>query len=456
MKAAKHLSPFAAFIERNVCLAVELSSKSPRFVTPFYNSLWLLALIIYVLSGTTITPFHGDEATLIFMSRDYAYQVLQGDLSKIYYSATPTSPTEQELRLLNGTVSKFLYGLAWHMRGFTLEDINEQWDWGVDWQYNQQYGHAPSDALLQTARLLSALQTAAGVLVMFAIGWLVYGQPAAYLSSLYYALSPVILLNGRRAMMDGSLLLFSLLAVWAALWYLRRCDMRRAVVLGVVSGLALASKHTALFTIVGVFGACILYPLVARVALWRCWRGVILAGSLALVVFYVLNPAWWGTNLFTVGQEVLRLRQNTLDTQIRFLGGYANSGEKAAGFVRQTLPGLPQYYEVSNWADFIADQIAEYETSLWRGVSVGGGLLGSMIFAGTILLGGTALLRERSITLVDRLVIGLWALSVILGTLLLTPLEWQRYYLPALPAIGLLAALGIAWCIRYGRTTYAK
>jgi hypothetical protein len=39
--------------------------------------------------------------------------------------------------------------------------------------------------------------------------------------------------------------------------------------------------------------------------------------------------------------------------------------------------------------------------------------------------------------------VGAWTVSVVAATLLLTPLEWQRYYLPVYPAVGLLTALGV-------------
>ena len=50
--------------------------------------------MLYVIAGATITPFHGDEATQIYMSRDYAYQFLQGDLARIYYD--PEAPLTNE------------------------------------------------------------------------------------------------------------------------------------------------------------------------------------------------------------------------------------------------------------------------------------------------------------------------------------------------------------------------
>src|SRR5690606_15042710 len=122
---------------------------------------------------------------------------------------------------------------------------------------NQRTGHFPADDLLRAARWPSALLTAAGVVVMFALGREAGGRPAAYLASAYYALSPALLLNGRRAMMEGSLLFFSLLVVLAGVWFLRTYSWRTALLMGVAGGLALASKHTALFAVTVVFGGCL-------------------------------------------------------------------------------------------------------------------------------------------------------------------------------------------------------
>ena len=100
--------------------------------SPLIIAGWLILLVLYVLAGTADAPFHGDESTQIFMSRDYAYQFIEHDYDKLAYNPTPVSATEQELRLLNGTVNKYLIGLAWHLTGMNISNINEQWDWGAD------------------------------------------------------------------------------------------------------------------------------------------------------------------------------------------------------------------------------------------------------------------------------------------------------------------------------------
>jgi hypothetical protein len=67
-----------------------------------------------------------------------------------------------------------------------------------------------------------------------------------------------------------------------------------------------------------------------------------------------------------------------------------------------------------------------------------------------------ALLRDAKIDRAVRWVISIWALVTVGGVLLLTPLEWQRYYVPVYPVVGLLAATGLVWLARVGRQITGK
>lgn len=420
------------------------------------QTLYLLVLVVYILAGTVDTPFHGDEATQIFMSRDYAYQFMERDLTRLAYSDPPDSDQEQHLRLLNGTVNKYLIGFAWHISGFTPEALNEQWDWGADWDYNQQNAHAPSDDLLSVSRWPSSILLAGGVVVMFALGHALGGRTTAYLASLYYALCPPLLVNGHRAMMEGSLTFFSLLTVLVGVWFVRKRSWMSAAALGAAGGLVLASKHNAVFAVVGVFAGCLILNHAPekhrgnkdtenterdfRTLFVSTWFKVFASAALTLAVFYVLNPAWWGDPVARAGQ-VLGLRQELLTIQTDVFGGYDSPADALGGFVRQVFIALPQYYEVAGWETAISDQIARYEASPFRGVSVGGSLIGAVLLGAMLIVGIWTLVRHLGDP--SKRVIGLWALAVLLSTLLLTPIEWQRYYVPAYPAVGLLAAFGI-------------
>lgn len=434
--------------------------------------LFLLVLAGYIVAGMALVPFHGDEPTQIYMSHDYAYQFIQRDLSLVQYSDPPISAQEQDLRLLNGTINKYLIGLAWHLGGFTVDDLNEQWDWSGDWNYNHSTGHAPSEALLTVSRIPATLLFTAGMFVAFALGWQLGGRPVAYLAALFYALNPVLLLNGRRALMEGSLTAFSLLTVLAGVWWLkgfspptqagrgyRQLKMWLAAFgFGIAAGLALASKHPALFTVAAVFGACGLWTLLQLLRRkeaqsvdtspmrTRYIVSLLVAGIISLVTFYILNPAWWGDPVSRAGQ-VLDRRQQLLNEQVTYFGGYNGAGDALAGFLRQMLFNQPQYFEAPGWENYIGDQIARYEASGLAGLLINGSVVAA-ILGGLVIAGFWALLRDRSIPVSTRWLIGVWSLALFLTTALLTPLEWQRYYLPAYPALIVLAALGVWWTMR--------
>ena len=420
------------------------------------DALWLMALAIYVLAGVASVPFHGDESSLIAMSRDYVYLVQQRQLEPVLYDPSPADPMEQELRLINGTVGKMAMGLAWDLAGLTADDLNRPWLWGADWDYNVSTGHLPGERLLRAARLSSAVLTALSVVAVAAAAGLLDGRPAAWTAALIYATAPAVLLNGRRAMMEGSHLAFSTWTALAALlivreqaqrpWSGRRLGWLYAA-LGVLSGLAVASKHPAALVVALAFAGMTLQPL-RRPSERQLWAGhvarVLGAGTLTLLVFLALNPAWWSDPLRMPGR-VLEMRRTLLDQQVAGFGGYQNWGERLEALATQAFGAKPQYYESPGWAEWIADEIARYDGSLLAGRPGGwgwGAALAALTAAGGWSLGR----RWRDDVALGALV---WALGVALTLLLATPLAWQRYYLPLQPPLAVLAGCGAAWSGRW-------
>lgn len=411
----------------------------------------MLALSAYMLAGMALTPFHGDESTQIFMSRDYAYLFLTGQADRLRYADPPVSAQEQELRLLNGVVNKYGIGLAWHLAGFTLADLNEQWDWGGDWDYNHATGHAPSAALLQDSRWPSALFLIVGMLAVYGLAGLTGGRAAAWVAAILYALHPALLLNGRRAMMEGSLIAFTALAALLAVCWLRGRGGRAwlwAGLFGLCAGLALASKHTALLAVVPLGAAALVWALATerkqggRALLVRAAQ-MGLAAVLAASLFYALNPAWWGAPVERVA-DVLRLRSDLLAGQTAAFGGYTGPLEALIGLLRQSFAPAPQSFEVARWDVWLAPQIDAYESSLLAGVTAPGlWALGSLALGGA---GLWALWRGRGLP-AARWITAVWFVSALLAALLLTPIEWQRYYLPVYPPLIVVMGVGAGWVV---------
>src|SRR5260370_959478 len=98
----------------------------------------------------------------------------------------------------------------WLPRGAGSRTSRGRSGWAMPFDWNQRQGNVPGMDALQVARWPSALLTALGVIPVFLLGWQLRLRSLAYPAALMYALHPVILLNGRRAMMEGSLMLTSL------------------------------------------------------------------------------------------------------------------------------------------------------------------------------------------------------------------------------------------------------
>lgn len=396
--------------------------------------LYLLALMAYILAGVPSVPFHGDESTLIYTTHDYFDQFVARNMGEITSTAADVDPMDVNLRLLDGRVQKYLGGFAYHLTGGTADGLNKPWEWGADLTYNTANGNVPAPDVLLPNRIAIAFLLALCVPAAFGLGMSIGGWPAALIFPLFITLSPNILLNGRRAMMEAPLLLFSLLTVLSALRWTTQKHASWLILLTLSTGFALSSKHSGVLAIAPVFGALGLITLWRRD--WRGLGGLMVSGIGVIGVFYLMNPAWW-PNPITAAQTVLRLRSELLTGQVGFLGGYTNLSEQLGGFWRQTFVGVPQFYEVDQWAAYIPDQIAAYQATPWAGVIWGE--VGGVILAGLSVVGAIALIRQRDAA---AWVFGVYAIGAILAALLLTPLEWARYYLIGLPAVFGLAATG--------------
>jgi hypothetical protein len=137
-----------------------------------------------------------------------------------------------------------------------------------------------------------------------------------------------------------------------------------------------------------------------------------------------------------------------LSDQVAYFGGYASPLDRVAALVRQPL-GDPQYFEdPRGWPQWIGGQIAAYEASGLAGIQWG------LLAYASIPLGALALLlRPRSPGL--TLLAGASALTA-LATFFLTPLAWQRYYLPLATPYAVLCSLGAVSAWRYVWGKYAR
>ena len=211
--------------------------------------LWLTLLIAFALAGIALAPFHGDESLQIISSMDYVTAFIERNPLQLSVTERESSSHAVNRRLLQGSINPWAIGFVWHLAGHSFADLPPEpgWRWDRDYDENIALNMRPTQDQLLLSRLPSALLFAASIPLLYGIAWLFGGRLTAFLASGLYALHPALLLNGRRAMMEGPLLFFGLLTILCALILIRlgpNARMRWWLGLALAGGLALASKHS--------------------------------------------------------------------------------------------------------------------------------------------------------------------------------------------------------------------
>ncbi len=422
----------------------------------FFDGLYIGVLFLYLVAGMRTAPFHGDESTIIYMSHDWYTLVQSRDITSLLYRDSPLDPkseSDQSLRLLNGVISKYSIGFMAMLGGIADKDLNEPWDWSLDWWANGYFRHFPTEPLLLLARMSSTLMLGISIAAVFATARLLAGRAAGWVASFLYTMMPAVLLNGRRAMFEGADLMGITLVILAGVLVAsrmklsdRRTDVKYWLLLGAASGLALASKHTTALVIAPVFGTLFLLNWRRFGQTIRCAAGVAVVAGL---VFLALNPAWWADPLRMPGR-VLSMRSSLLSSQTSGYGSYTGITDRLTALVEYPI-GQPQYAEDAkyDWTQWIGSDIKAYETSglagLWGPVSNIGFIL--LMLAGAALIvwalgpGRTQLSFNRPSLVVFLVVF----VSGVASVFAFTPLAWQRYYLPLTAPMAILGGLSAGW-----------
>jgi hypothetical protein len=249
-------------------------------------------------------------------------------------------------------------------------------------------GDEPGPAAYLAARALVAAFGVAACALIYAWGRKLLGPRPALLGALLLAVSPVAVETAHSLRPDVMLHAFAILALIAFLGL--GPGLRGDVAAGVALGLAGAVKFSAVFLVPAYLAARALAP-------GRALRGVLVAGGTALGVFLLFTP-------------------------------YALL--HPAAFVEGMRVQLGYHYDPSARAP------VSYAGMLLQYLRVAGEALG---LPGVLLaVAGAAVARARWRALLPSVLLLLVALLVLASS----DVRHERFLLPALPAIFLLAALG--------------
>jgi len=367
--------------------------RSPTFLIALVFALALGARLI--ARDVTITA---DEDNWMRRAGGFTYGLLNGQLGRTYQNGHPGVTTMWVATLTLGPERIVQYADRVHNQRL-VGRVAGFWD------------------ALVAARLGFAVTTAALVALIAALTWRLFGPGPGLLSGLIVGLDPFYLSISQLVHMDALLsgcMVASVLAVlvrWQA-----RGGRRWLILSGVLAGLALLSKVPALFLLlfvpmVGVVDAVCArrVPLPSRVL-----GGLGIDLAIWLLVFASTIVALWPAIWVLGPAEVLgRMAQFTRET-----GGQPHEAGTFFWGEPRTDPG-PLFYPVA-----LAFRLAPLT------------ILGVLL-----LVAFRSSLRPdlRSGALVLGVYVGGFLLMMTLGAK-----KFDRYLLPAVPALGVLAAVGLS------------
>ncbi len=416
-----------------------------------YILLLILGWIVYattLLATVANVPFHPDESTSLFLSQDFDTLFIRGDIQGVVWGGEPYSEASARVRyrLLDAPFTRYAIGFSRWAFGNGSAALPVDWDWALDWEGNVRAGALPAPELLRIARLPATLLAVFTPVIVFLIGRHIGGAPFGAIAAILYAANSFVLLHNRRAMSEGPLLFFILLAFLVALRF-----RSKLFLLGITVGLAASAKATGLILLTVALFAALARPAEnAKRSVGAYVRPlVLLTGGFGLAMF-IFNPALWRQPV-AAAQEMVRAR-NTLaseqTTQLRI----ATPGLvpesiflRVAALPYQSMFAPLAFWDVPNYAEQTALQEAAYLGRFWHPIfasPVLGSLFLVLAFAGMLMA-----VIHHSPQSARMKMLWLWTASTVLGLLILIPIAWQRYYLPLAPLLSLWVAFALVQII---------
>lgn len=379
-------------------------------------------------------PFHPDESTQIFMSKDV--ELIINNTSDLYFQADTQNSIEQNYRLLDAPLPKYFIGIFRII--FNLEAISFDWDWSKSWTVNQ--NAIPGYQLLLISRLSAAIFFPLSIILFAFILKEVFKSDnlLIFLSLMLFAFNSLLLLHTRRAMAESSMIFFLLLSLFT----LCKIPQKWFFMSAVPIGLAINAKQILIFLIPL---SIIFVILIFKKQLKNFVVQITLFILLLIGIFLILNPIAWNQPVPVVKQMLsqrLELSQNQVNAIESVSPDYITNSlsKRITAFIAQLFIIQPSAQEISNYQKYLQESIVDYFMNpLHNGLIRN--LLGGTVYFILFLLG-----FYKSISLhPDRfnLIFIIGFILFCLEILISLSIPFQRYYLPAIPFTIIFAMIGL-------------
>jgi hypothetical protein len=409
--------------------------------------LFAVALALPFLWRLDAEEFHGDESHWISSGQQALALLTAGRLGdrqwrdEFYFYSQPQ-------------VGKVLIGLALAGAGIAGPTPIYDYDWQLRPWENRAAGRVPAPEAILAGRTVGALSGWVACLALWALGAALGAPSAGAVGALLLASHPLWLANARRAGLDAPALALGLLAATVAVWALKEVrspksdvpspkprasearpatwDLRPGtfgllLLAGVTAGLAAGTKYVALLALPAA-----LIPFVAalRARTGRARAGLVgvalLALLLTVLVFWATDPA-----LYPDPIAGLRTSLDFLTTQAAAMRSRSPVFQSppliAAEVIDRTVwpLGFPKVVDLT-----LPDPLSP-------------GSYGTPVVALGALAGLVALASAPHGRRAPPLAVACWTAVVYLALVGSVPIWWERWHLPLVPPLCLLAGLGL-------------
>ena len=408
-------------------------------------AIFILAFSVFYFSGIPGVPFHPDESTNLFMSKDL--DLLIQSPSELLWKPLKNSDVRQTYRELDAPLSRYLIGIGRWIKG--LPALPVDWNWSETWKANDQAGALPRSDLLNTGRFAVAALFPCSLVLLYFSASKIGGRFLSWTTILLLSGNALVLLHTRRAMMESGLLFNIILFLFVLLQFKSKPWLS-----AIPAALAFSSKQTAgVLALIGVAAIILLYinkEILIKTALF--YLG--LYAGIFLIIVILLNPYLW-SNPLLAARDAVAARQYLLQRQISDIQSASpemslnNPLKRFGAIIVQLFLTKPAVADISNYlVETNSAELVYFSNpinSLFRDF-FGGSILLILSMLGFIL--GLRQMYRR--TGQSRAKIGLiWFAGLVqfIGLGLAVSLPFQRYCLPMVP----FSCLWIAYGLEQGR-----
>lgn len=400
----------------------------------------IFLLLTIFISRIEFVSFHPDESSWIATS--YYYEAfMNGEILSPVWN-------EQYFTLNQPPVTRYLIGLGRRIGGYQLFQLNSPWNFFANQETNINLGNMPNSDLLWWSRLPMAILSVLSLLILFFLVKKVAGRTAGYILLLLLVINSSLLEMLLRAMGEAPLLASVVLAAYAgyqALKHWEHIAMSRdrqsriylrsffwLVMLGIFSGIASSSKLNGMATTLAGLGICALLPCIRGKNIINSERITFAITSAVFIVlavgivFISLNPYLYPDPLVRT-RKMVEFRLTEIHKQTKNLPDDRISG------IDERLRVIP-FQILQRHASFRF-------TGAW--------VINIIFFSiGALYLLNNSLLWIRGKTNKYSSVIVMLFMLTVASPALLTPLNWERYFLLPIVFSTLCISIGIATAIR--------